>query len=99
MNKIFVLYPNKTFTCGNILIAAKNRQDAIEILTTSFNNNKYYRDYFELPFDCYTEKWENSTENVLNIKFIEELEGVFTERSGTIKTCLWDRDYNTIDLF
>ena len=90
---------NELYTPDATLPEHINEEDAIEILTTSFNTNKYYRDYFELPFDCYTEKWENSTENVLNIKFIEELEGVFTERSGIIKTCLWDRDYNTIDLF
>lgn len=95
MNKIFVIYPNTTYTCGCVLVAAKTRQEAINTLTLAVTENSYYKDYFTLPSEDYTEEWENSSNNILNIKFIEKLEQAYTDRTGVLKTCLWDRNSNT----
>lgn len=86
--KVFIFYPNKIYTTGCILIAEESKQKALEILIQATVENKYYQDFFELPSIHYTEEWEKHPDNVLNIKFVEELEGVTSKHSGIIKTCL-----------
>ncbi len=90
MKKVFVFYPNKSFTSGCLIIAAESKQQALEILIQLNVEDRTYQGFFDLPSIYYTDEWENHPDNVLNIKFVEELEGISSKHSGIIKTCLFE---------
>ena len=92
MNKVFSFVPNSGYTCGSLLIAAKTREQAINTLFAAVAESTYYAHFFDLSFNCYTEGWENSEENVLGVKYVEELDEVQCNREGIIKTDLYDRE-------
>ena len=92
MNKVFSFIPNSGYTCGNLLIAAKTREDAIATLFVAVSESTFYAHFFDLSFNCYTKEWEESEDNVLGVCYVKELDGIHCDHEGIVNTDLYDRE-------